>query len=254
MKQRTRTAVFWALGVLAAAIIFSIFLMPFSTGGQQNEITLPERETTDVDVDVQIKEYNQKIVESIDITKDNVQQVIATLQRPQQYHYQAETTYLWNDGSAVLRTEGWVKPGVSKVVQYSAAGVPEKHTLISGDTVYIWGQDADTYFEGNSGAFNVDDAGYIPTYETILQQNPENIIGGGFALYEQTACIYAKTRNPESGYVEMWYIAVDSGLLVAQESTDSGTPVYAVRITAWATEQQDSLVYALPGDAGNMVS
>jgi len=250
MKQRTRTVVFWALGVLAAAIIFSIFLMPFSTGGQQNEITLPERETTDVDVNVQIQEYNQKIVESIDVHKDNVQQVIATLQRPQQYHYQAETTYMWSDGSTVLRTEGWIKPGMSKVIQYSAAGVPEKHTLISSDTVYIWGQDADAYFEGSNGSFHVDDPGHIPTYETILQQEPEEIIDGGFALYDQTACIYAKTRNPESEYVEMWYIAVDSGLLIAQECTDSGTPVSAVRMTAWDTEQQDGAVYTLPGDAG----
>lgn len=252
MKRRTRTVVFWALGVLAAAVIFSIFLMPFSMDRQQNEIVLPEQETTDVDMNVQIQEYNQKIVESIDIDTENVQQVIATLQRPQQYHYQAETTYMWSEGSTTLRTEGWIKPGMSKVVQYSAEGLPEKYTLTDDDTVYIWGQGEDTYFQGNNGAFTADDAGHIPTYETILLRDPEDIIDGGFVLYEQTACVYAKTRNFDSGYTEMWYIAVDSGLLIAQENTDAGEPVSAVRMTALDTEEQDSSVYVLPGDTGSI--
>ena len=55
-----------------------------------------------------------------------------------------------------------------------------RHDLISEDTVYYWYEGSSDYLTAPAGGGSADLAQHIPTYETVLDADPEQITGTGY--------------------------------------------------------------------------
>ena len=75
----------------------------------------------------------------------------------------------------------------------------------------------------------------IPTYEDVLALDQETIAAAGYEEKEGLACIYVETVPDSQGYVEQYWISVDSGLLACAETWLDGQLVY--RMSAYTVDQ-----------------
>lgn len=72
---------------------------------------------------------------------------------------------------------GWTEAGPIPV--RSSSGLI-RHDLISEDTVYYWYEGSSDYLTAPAEGGSADLAQHIPTYETVLDADPEQITGTGY--------------------------------------------------------------------------
>ena len=79
-------------------------------------------------------------------------------------------------------------------------------------------------------------AQHIPTYETVLDADPEQITGTG---YDDSRggipCIYVEVSAPGGERVDRYWISVESGLLISSETLEGEELLY--RMTAYSPIQ-----------------
>ena len=68
----------------------------------------------------------------------------------------------------------------------------------------------------------------VPTYEEVLDLDPDGITRADYVQLDGQNCIYVEFEQEELGYLYRYWIAVDSGLLVAAETQADGDVVYSM--------------------------
>ena len=77
-----------------------------------------------------------------------------------------------------------------------------------------------------AGEITADDEQSIPTYETILDLPMETIAAADYRSTSGINCIYVETAEDDLGYVQRYWVSVDTGLLVASERLQDGETIY----------------------------
>ena len=75
---------------------------------------------------------------------------------------------------------------------------------------------------------------------------PERLAEAGYETYLETDCIYAATAEDGDGYAERYWIAVDSGLLVAAERLQNGQTVYLMEASDTTVSEPSPELFTLP--------
>ena len=167
------------------------------------------------------------------VTPETVQSIVATLSRPDSYYRELTVETLWSGGSYASPVQYWEDGGWAHTRQVLASGAV-RHDLTGPETAYYW-------YEGSTawGTFPADErssdlAQHIPTYETVLELDPESITGAGYELRGSLPCVYVEVQE-ESGALERYWVSTDSGLLISAEREVNGALVY--RMTAYTQIQ-----------------
>ena len=167
------------------------------------------------------------------VTPETVQSIVATLSRPDSYYRELTVETLWSGGSYASPVQYWENGGWAHTRQVLASGAV-RHDLTGPETAYYW-------YEGSTawGTFPADErssdlAQHIPTYETVLELDPESITGAGYELRGSLPCVYVEVQE-ESGALERYWVSTDSGLLISAERELNGALVY--RMTAYSQIQ-----------------
>ena len=167
------------------------------------------------------------------VTPETVQSIVATLSRPDSYYRELTVETLWSGGSYASPVQYWEDGGWAHTRQVLASGAV-RHDLTGPETAYYW-------YEGSTawGTFPADErssdlAQHIPTYETVLELDPESITGAGYELRGSLPCVYVEVQK-EEGALERYWISTDSGLLISAEREVNGALVY--RMTAYTQIQ-----------------
>ena len=225
MDSKKRTILVAAIAITIIAGVLSSFGLPLFF--QTSSIILP-----DINEDAQSNPQNGVFDPNknsdyivIDITKENVQDVIAaTLQRKNQYYRELSvkrffgpdeetqgatwTVFIWNDGeyskTAIMSAEGSMK--------YSLMAEGKKYTWYGSEKKWSTSFDNDTDFEQN-----------IPTYEDVLTLDPKDIVQAAYETKLGSNCIFVERLVAELDYLERYWISTDSGLLVASETVKKET-------------------------------
>ena len=122
----------------------------------------------------------------VEVTPETVQTAIATLHRPEAY----------------------------------------RRTITDGQTTYIWYNSETSVYETAAGDITADEEQGIPTYETVLELPTADIAMADYRAISGVNCIYVETVENADGYVERYWVGVDTGLLMAAERLVDEEPVY----------------------------
>lgn len=115
----------------------------------------------------------------MEVTPQTVQSVIRTLERSTSYYWELTVETFWTGGSSATSVQTWVDGGWSHTRQVLPSGLI-RHDLISEDTVYYWYEGSSDYLTAPAEGGSADLAQHIPTYETVLDADPEQITGTGY--------------------------------------------------------------------------
>lgn len=169
----------------------------------------------------------------IAVTPETVQSVVATLSRPESYYRELTVETLWSGGSYASPVQYWEDGGWSHTRQTLSSGAV-RHDLTGPDAAYYWYEGSADYASFPADERSGDLAQHIPTYETVLELDPESITGAGYELRGSLPCVYVEVQK-EEGALERYWISTDSGLLISAEREVNGALVY--RMTAYTQIQ-----------------
>ncbi len=180
------------------------------------------------------------------VDETTVQQVVASLERPQSYSRSITTETLGADGlfgasSATVTVDG----GWTRVVSV----LPDRriaYTLVGDGKRYVWYGTDTAYQTFDAQERSADLAQRLPTYEDVLDADPEHIIAAGYEESGGLPCIYVAVEVPELGYVESYWVSVDTGLLVHAESSRDDQVFYRMSGYTVETPAAPNQIFALP--------
>lgn len=212
------------LGVAFATLIVLVvaFLLRL-TMHRPPSVTLPE--TTDLQSgEGVVQEAGQDALRRVEVTPQTVQRVIERLARPANYSRTITIDRFWTDGSGQMTATVYVLDGWTRV-DTARIGAQTRHLITGDGKSWIWYGEDERVFTG-AAAFSADEEQNIPTYEDVLRLNTASIAAADYRTFGGINCIYVETAADEAGYVECYWVSVDSGLLVAATRTEQGTLIY----------------------------
>lgn len=230
---------------VVAAGVFVSFFVSFSNPDPEHTISLPGQGSAVIDTNPEIEESNRQLIQTIAVDASNIQAVIASLSRPEQYHSRSELTYYYRDSQTVIACSLWAKDGLVRVSQLNEDGTDGPQALLGASSVYVWQgeapwarfarqeQDADLY-------------SLTPTYEDILSLGASDILVGEVRDVDGQMCLYVSSRDPLTGEQEQWYVLVENGLLLQASGALNGAPTYDYRMTELQLEPLDDAQFLLP--------
>ena len=110
-----------------------------------------------------------------------------------------------------------------------------RHDLAGPEEAYYWYEGSSAWNALPADERSHDLAQHIPTYETVLDLDPDSITETGYELRGPYPCVYVAFQGEDSASVERYWISTDNGLLVSAEREINGELVY--RMTAYGQVQ-----------------
>ena len=217
MKRKGSKAWITAVSVL---ILVVVVIMGANSLRRSTEINLPPElgagDETDADGGA---------LDTVDITPQTVQKAIATMTRTDKYVRTVTVERLWSGGSSTEESTVYADGDYIRIDTRAARG-DVRHVLSNGEKTYIWYGASRTYFAGSAGDISFDEEQSLPTYETVLELDAENISAADYRDLEGELCIYVETAENDFGITERFWISLESGLLIAAEKLQQGQTVY----------------------------
>ena len=229
MEQKNRLVIVVAIvALIVGAIIASFGRVLFAANTP--EVILPSSSAGPGN----ISGTGQQDYQRVAVTTQTVTGVVATLARPASYYRELTVETFWTGGSSTTQVQVWADGSWSHSVQTLPSGAV-RHDLTGGDTVYYWYDGAQEYASAPADRKSSDLAQHIPTYETVLELEPDEITAAGYELRGDLPCILVEVRRSGSDILQRFWIGVNNGLLVSAESEQDGQLIY--RMTAYSPVQ-----------------
>lgn len=240
-NNRTRFAVL--IAVLLVAAVFGSFGLSLLSA-QTPEIKLPDLRPDSSAGGVSIAPDDQSV--RVEVTPQTVQAVIASLERTTSYYRQMSVQTSWQGGAGTTSVYTWADDEYTFVRSILPTGTT-RFFLSDRDSVYYWYSGSSSWRTAPANSLSADLTQRVPTYEDVLLLDPENISDAGYSTYGEYPCIYVETKANELGYLERYWVGVDSGLLIAAQTTKGDEVIYSLNATSpIQTPCPTDTVFALP--------
>lgn len=231
--------------VLIVAIAVTVFAAVFVGFGLPALVEIPK---------VTLPDISQESIEETDflpvtVTPETVQEVIATLSRPESYYGESQVKLSWSSGnqgaSSAYLVQIWSDGGYVKTKLRPSGGSIE-HRLVADGKLYIWYEGDRRWREMDAPDGSADLAQRLPTYEDVLRLDPADITDAGYQSKDGTDCIYVQVHQKEINTLDCYWIETATGLLCGAETWEGETLVYEMKQTGLQTPLPQGVDFALP--------
>jgi len=228
LAQKNRVLIAITVTLLVVVAMFASFGPSLFTGSTP-QVVLPTQDASqsNTDPDTSLEDHENQFLR-VEVTPGTVQSVIASLSRSTSYYREVLVENFWEEGSSTITTvRFWTDGGWSHITQTLPSGLI-RHDLVGEGQVYYWYDGEESWLTAPADESAADIAQHIPTYETVLDLEPESITATGYDMQGELPCIYVQVQQDVDGYIERYWISVDSGLLVRAEALEHDTLVYSM--------------------------
>ena len=243
MEQKNRLIIVAAIVLLMGVAMFTSFGRPFFAANTP-KVVLPSSSADPGGIPGSVGQ--EQTYRRVEVTAQTVAGVVATLARPASCYRELTVETFWTGGSSTTQVQVWTDGGWSHSRQVLPSGAV-RHDLIGGGDLYYWYEGSAKYQWAPADERSSDLAQHIPTYETVLELDPDEITAAGYETRGELPCIFVEVRPAQSTLIRRFWVSVDSGLLVCAENEEDGALVY--RMTAYSPVQSPcpgSASFALP--------
>ena len=232
MDQKNRLIIAIAVTLLIVAAMFTSFGRSLFSMRTEH-IQLPEPGASSSSQEGGGSSQSAELFQRVEVTPQTVQSVIRTLERSTSYYWELTVETFWEGGSSSVPVQVWVDGGWSHSRQVLPSGAV-RHDLTGDAAQYYWYEGSQRYETAAADGFSADLSQRLPTYETVLLLDPEQITAAGYELRGGMSCVWVEVQLDEN-LSEQYWVSVDSGLLVSAEMVQDGQLVY--RMTAYSAIQ-----------------
>lgn len=208
-------------------------ILPSAHAAQENVSALPDGDDTPQGV--------------VAITPQNVQAVIASLERSTDYFVQMTTLLTASNGTRETLVSMWVKGDMTRTIVTGTDTV--KNILTDGNEYWIWySDDAGSVFHGKAesrSAALAEALNGLPDYTAVLALDPGDITEAGYVQQDGGSCIRAAVSGND-GSVSEYLISVADGLLAGYTRYENGAEVFSLRNEYTQLSPTDDSMFKLP--------
>lgn len=140
----------------------------------------------------------------------------------------------------------YVRDGVCLTEYDDADGTAERFEAVKGGSYFAWQRTGSAQYTGATGTVTSDDLSMIPTYETLVAEDPQEITEAGLRTVGGVSCIYATVTDAETGYSLTYWISAVSGLLIQADYTRGSELVRSVVVDEMEQEQPSASLFVMP--------
>ena len=251
MKNRSNIKTVLAITVvLCVCLILSLFNSSFFFNKKSESIVLPPIQTNSEkhsEYDNFFAENTEILSNKLELTPQNIGNVVNTLRRPDKYSFSVTKTLYYGEDFKTTQIAVYVIDGYSKIEILNRDGSVYKNCIFGQDYVFIWQNGEKKYYRGAKGNFSADVEAQYQTYEDIVNMPPEQIKQVSYILYKEIPCICVETADPETNYSTKYWVSAENGLLIHSECYDSdGNAAYVVDIDNISSDNFSEDVFILP--------
>ena len=229
MDKRKLNWITWSFVALTVLVLAMMLAMTLRS---PVEIVLPDPDTAQDASDGMLDATGDVAV--VEVAPSTVQAAIATLDRPEVYRRTLTIEQIWSGGSRSYEIAETVRGGWTRTDRTMPDG-RVRHTITGPEDVYIWYNSETSVYHGPAGEITADNELPIPTYEEILDLDPETITAADYRELLGEACIYTEAQTGD--YTLRYWVSVENGLLVSAEKLAGEETVYSM--TALAVDQTE---------------
>lgn len=236
---------YFTLGV-GVLLLVVVILLAWSGRRSPGGIVLPEEQTDSDSVEDSGGESRLNVVE---ITPETVGVAISVRSRPLSYSRTQVVETFWSGGSGQAVSQIHVSGGRTRLDTQLPDG-SVRHMLVVGGAAGVWYDDETEWKLLRSRQLSADLAARTLTYETVRDLPVERIAQADYRSLEGVYCIYVETAPDSQGYVDRFWVSVDTCLLHAAERLQNGALVYRFTATAPDAAAPDEALFLLPDGSG----
>ena len=242
--MKKRGAFFYILIVLALlAVAALIFVLAPGNEPETPAVLLPPAATSDASGSGSTGPA--EVQQTIAVTPDTVQTALETLHRAESYSRTLTVERFWTGGSSRETVSVWADGENLRLAVQTEGSEAVKNVLLSGREKLIWYSDREGVFRGAVREGDEDAYQSILTYEDVLSLDQRNITDAGFTDYDGVNCIFVRYVTGEFLYDNLCYVAVDTGLLMGQETYDGDILIYSMHSDVPDLSVPDNAVFAV---------
>lgn len=245
MEGKNRTILVVLTALVIAVAVFSSFgmnLIPPQTATLTRPKPVPSASLEPVESPVGGASLPQ-----VEVTPETVQEIVATLTRPERYYREITVTYSGVDTPTVSKV--WAEGGWTRTDTTRPNGIVQ-HTLVGEGMCYYWYQNSRTWLSAPADEKSADlDGPRIPTYEDVLLLDQSTITDAGYVDRDGLDCLFLTWTGETPEEVHTYYISVEPdslGLLAEAQLQQGGRTVLAMEATAAQQPEIEASTFLLP--------
>lgn len=223
----------WTIWIFLPMLLLMAVLILSTALRRTAHIVLPETGTS-TELVPDASTGGNDALKVLEVRPETVQTVIETLSRPTEYRRTVTVEQFWTGGSGSYEAQVAVSGELTRIDRVMS-GNRIRHTITGGDETYVWYNEEKKIYVAPVGSISADNEQFIPTYETILDVPQAEIAAADYRVLSGLNCIYVETVEDEWGYVQRYWVSVETGLLVSAERLQNGETAY--RMKALTLEQ-----------------
>ena len=258
-KQTNLLATGAAIGT--AILLLLIFAVFINSGGQPPDIILPPdmsgQDAPSVDNLPQGGEGTWHGTGALEITRENVKDIVADLARPAAYKAVCSLTYFVGDGQYVKTRRVTVLGVYQKTEHIDADGSLSMTEVMGPETTFFWDDTPDSLKSLPTGGFLPDASSLTPTYEDILSLDAPDITDAEYRTENGRPCVRIQAVTPGelgeggvTGYDTEYIVDMQYGLLIRATFSQSGNTVMSFEMTESETGTVSPGDFVLPDGSG----
>ncbi len=233
------------IAMIAVTAIITLLIITLDSG-ETASVVLPEAPTEAENVSALPNDDNP-MQGVVDITPQNVQAVIASLDRSTDYFVQMTTLLSASNGTRETLVSMWVKGDMTRTIVTGTETI--KNILTDGSEYWIWYSD-DTgsilHGEADSRSAALAEAlNGLPDYTAVLELDPDSISEAGYEQMGDISCIRAAVSGEDGSEIE-YFISVTDGLLAGYTRYENGEEVFSLRNEYTQLAPSDNSMFKLP--------
>lgn len=220
MDRKNSSILVLLLALTIVGGVLASFGIPFLSEGRP-KISLPDISQSEGTPDSSQGSGANAGYLSVEVTRTTVQNVIASLRRPESYYRELTLELFWQMEDAIqsslTKVEVWTDGGSTMTTAMPDTGLIQ-HSIVHDGMRYVWYENDQRFQEFPAEEGEVDLAQRVLTYEDVLKLPIEYILDAGYEEKNGKYCIWVECAEDNVGYLERYWIEVESGLLVAAET------------------------------------
>ena len=238
-----KTSIISALAVLTVlAAVLTSFVRMRAAEAKMPHVVLPAAEDAAPAPSGDALESLGQAPFPVEITRENVLRLIASMDRPEEYAAEMLVTLRWDGGETSTQSRVW-RSGALERISYTEGGV-SYNCVIDGERTYLWEQGSSDCYECATGAFTSDSAARLPAYEDLVSMDGDVVTDCEAAELDGVSCLFLRTV--EGPVARVWYLELESGLLRRMEEYRSGELKYSVEALSLTVGPVEAARFILP--------
>ena len=237
-----------ALVVVVAVVLIILLVSTLHPNAHEADIRLPDStEVADVNQEEIRPQEPDDGAQAVSLTTRNVQNVIATLQRPGTYSLLAEKVVSYGEESRVTRTEEWVTPDWRVTRTRDSLSENRICTRTENGRTSIWYEGQSRLLELGAASFDTPDqlAG-MPSWLDVLALDTAAITVAEYRDWDGIPCIFVESYSDALGYSDRYYVSLSTGFLVYAETYTNGELVYSMHLLSWGEDVSEGAAVVPP--------